>query len=377
MSDPVATSLTHIGRRAALALPLAVALPGRARAALSVVDAIGRQITLDRPATRIVLGFNFEEFTAIAGSAGWDRVVGYAKTQWSINRTTAFARYAAAIPRLNTLPDIGNQEAGNFSVETILALRPDVVILPEVWMAPLKEPIALIEATGVKIVLVDYNAQIPARHVASTLAMGAITDAGPRAEELAALYTARLADIQRRVASVGARRSAYIELGQAGAGSVGNTYWKAMWGCLLDLIGADNIAAGKIGGGWGPMSAEAVLAANPDTIFIAGSSWQNRPSAVLTGYGVALATARASLAPYARRPGWQGLAAIRTGEVYAIEHGLCRALYDYTAMQYLAKQLYPAAFRDIDPVAELRQYHERYLPVAFDGTWMMRAADAA
>lgn len=115
-----------------------------------------------------------------------------------------------------------------------------------------------------------------------------------------------------------------------------------------------------------------MLAAKPDVIFIAGSSWANRPNAVLTGFDADIAATRARLAPYTQRKGWAELPAIKAGELHAIEHGLCRALFDYTAMYCLAKQLYPAQFTDVDPVTELRRYHERYLPVKFEGTWMAR-----
>ena len=150
-----------------------------------------------------------------------------------------------------------------------------------------------------------------------------------------------------------------------------------MWGRLLEFAGADNIAAGRIPGAWGPLNPELVLAANPDAIFLAGSSWGNRPKAVLTGFDADITTTRARLAPYTQRHGWPELNAIRNGQLFAIEHGLSRALFDYTATYFIAKQLYPDRFADIDPVGELRQYHERYLPVTFEGTWMARLTPAA
>ncbi len=166
----------------------------------------------------------------------------------------------------------------------------------------------------------------------------------------------------------------YVELGQGGADVVGNTYWKGMWGRLFDMAGAENIAANRIPGAYAPLSPEYVLAANPDAVFIAGSSWVGRPNAVLTGFDADEATTRARLAPYAKRQGWAELAAIRNGQLFAIEHGLCRALFDYTATQYIAKAIFPDRFADLDPVAELRRYHEQYLPVTFEGTWMTRLA---
>jgi hypothetical protein len=120
-----------------------------------------------------------------------------------------------------------------------------------------------------------------------------------------------------------------------------------------------------------------VLAADPDAIFIAGSSWANHPAAVVTGFDANIAATRASLAPYAKRQGWPELKAIRTGQLFAIEHGLSRALFDYTATYYIAKQVFPDRFTDIDPVGELRRYHERFLPVKFEGTWMARLTPSA
>ena len=69
--------------------------------------------------------------------------------------------------------------------------------------------------------------------------------------------------------------------------------------------------------------------------------------------------------------------AVRNGQVFAVEHGLCRALYDFTATQFIAKSIFPDRFADLDPEAELRRYHEQFLPVAFEGSWMTRLTAAA
>ena len=362
-------------RRAILALGLAtpfLARPGRAAA--PIVDALGRPVALTAAAQRIVIGFNYEEFTAVAGPAGWDRVVGFSRTQWAVNRAAIFNRYADAIPRLRGLADVGTTEDNSFSMEAVLALRPDLVILPEWAFSALGPQVAQLEGLGIPVLVIDYNSEIPDRHVAGTIAMGVATGNEERARALATHYTAKLADIARRVQGEVRRPRAYVELGISGAGTVGNTYWKAMWGRLLDFAGAENIAAGRIPGAYAALNPEYVLAADPEAIFITGSSWPNRPQAVVTGFDADEATTRARLAPYAQRQGWAGLDAVRNGRVFAIEHGLSRALFDYTATYFIAKQLFPAAFADIDPVAELRRYHEQFLPVTFAGTWMTRLA---
>ena len=79
---------------------------------------------------------------------------------------------------------------------------------------------------------------------------------------------------------------------------------------------------------------------------------------------------------YVARPGWADLPAVRNGEVHAPDAGLARSLWDYTSMLYVAKRLHPDAFADADPVGELRRFHERFLPIAFEGEWMVRMAPA-
>ena len=366
-----------ISRRSALILPLVAALPDRARAAmLSFPDTAGRSVTLRAPAERIVIGFNFEEFTAVAGPAGWDRVVGFNKRQWAVNRTSNWKRYQAAIPRLTDLADVGASENGTFSVERVLGLRPDLLIVLALDYSGMGPAMAQIEQAGIPILVVDYNSQVLAKTVAGTLALGHATGNLDRAQALTDLYTARTADIARRVEGAD-RPKVYVELGQGGAGVIGNTYNNAMWGRMAELAGGTNIAAGRIPTGYSPMSAEAVLVSAPEHVFITASSWTGSPNAVQAGYDVEIATTRRTLAPYAGRPGWNTLPAIQSGELHAVETGLARSLWDWTATQYIAKQLHPTLFSDVDPVAGLRDYHERFLPVAFEGTWMARLTPAA
>lgn len=344
-----------------------------AAAPLEITDGIGRKVTINTPVNRVVLNFNFEEFTAVAGVEGWKKVVGISRAPWEGWRPVIFNRYKAVIPSLAEMPDIGNSDDNNFSIEKVIGLKPDVLILAEWTYSSLKDGKNQIEAAGIPIVVIDYNAQVLERHLASTRALGKVMGHEARAEELEQLYDAKYRDVMTRVARVSAERKpkVYVELGQAGAETIGNTYNGTMWGKILTLMGAENIAIGKIPGPWGPLNAEAVIAADPDVIFIAGSSWVNRPKAVKTGYEASADLTRQTLAPYAARAGWSNLAAVKSGNINAIEHGLCRTLFDFVAMEFIGKRLYPAQFADVDPEASLRAYHEKYLPVPYAGNWMI------
>jgi iron complex transport system substrate-binding protein len=355
-------------------LALASLVSGTAWAAtIEVTDAIGRKVKVNAPVQRVIVNFNYEEFTAVAGKDAWAKVVGISRAPWEGWRPVIFKRYAAVIPNLQAMPDIGHSDDGTFSAEKVVALKPDLLFMAEWTFKTMQTAREQIEAAGIPIVVVDYNAQLLERHMASTRVMGKVMGTEARAEELAQLYERQYKDIMARVAkaSGGAKKKIYVELGQAGPETVGNSYSGTMWGKIINLLGAENLADGKLPGPWGPLNAEAVIAADPDLIFMAGSSWVNKPKAVKTGYEATPEITRASLLPYVQRPGWANLRAVQSGHLHAIEHGLCRTLFDFVAMQYIGKQLYPEAFRDVDPDASFKAYHAKYLPVAYSGTWML------
>jgi iron complex transport system substrate-binding protein len=343
---------------------------------VQVVDAIGRTVTVNLPVQRVVVNFNFEEFTAVAGKEGWSRVVGMSRSLWEGWRPAIWQRYGAVIPNLKDQPEIGNTEDGNFSAEKVIALRPDVMFMANWTWTALTTAREQIEKAGIPIVVIDYNAQTLERHVASTRAIGVVMGQQERGEALAKLYEREtldtLARIKRAQAKPGAKKAkVLVELARDGAETIGNSYAGTMWGSILDTIGAENIANGRLQGPWGPLNAEYVIATNPDFVFLAGSSWTNRPKAVRLGYDMDEATTRRTLESYAQRPGWAGMNAVRNGEIHAIEHGLGRSLMDFAATQYIAKRLHPEEFKDVDPIASLRAYHERWLPVSFSGVWLL------
>jgi ABC-type Fe3+-hydroxamate transport system substrate-binding protein len=344
-----------------------------AAAPVEVTDALGRVVVVDAPAARVVVLFNFEEFTAIAGKEGWERVVAYNKTPWAAFRHSIWQRYAEAIPRILDLPDVGHPEDGTFSVEKTIAARAGVVLMPQWGYATHGTAVEQLARAGIPTVVIDYNAQMLERHVASTLAIGKVMGSEDRARELAQLYEREVADVKRRVEAALAagkpRPRVYVEVAMQGPDVVGPTQTTTMWGRILDLVGADNVAQGRIPGAQAPMNPEFLLAANPDAILLAGSSWRNQPRSVRLGYEVDEATARATMLPYLERPGWRDLKAVRERRVYAIQHGLARTLFDFTAMQMIAKRLYPEHFADVDPIAALKAYHERWLPIRFGGVW--------
>jgi hypothetical protein len=47
---------------------------------------------------------------------------------------------------------------------------------------------------------------------------------------------------------------------------------------------------------------------------------------------------------------------------------------DFIGMQFIARQIHPDLFSNLDPVAELARWHRDWLPVPLDGSWVASLA---
>ncbi|MCZ4432968.1 ABC transporter substrate-binding protein [Agrobacterium sp. SOY23] len=343
-----------------------------ALADITVKDLRDREVTIHEPARRILLGFNYEDYIAVAGTGAMERVVALSLTPWKDWRPEQYAAYVKAIPSISSLTDVGDTETGTFSVERAIAARPDLVILAAWQYDALGANADQLEAAGIPVVVIDYNAQTVDKHVRSTLLLGKVTGQEERAKELANGYRAAMDDILARAAKAGpSPKKIYVELGKKGPNEIGNTYGKGMWGGVIDMLGGVNIAKGQIEN-WGPLSPEYTLSAKPDIVVIAGSEWTGSPAAVLLGFNADKTLANDRLGAYFKRPGWADLPAVKNDEVHAIYHGGTRTLSDFIYVQYIAKLLYPEAFSDIDPGGEIERFYEKWLPVRAEGVFVLR-----
>lgn len=364
--------MSVILKTAALAAGLFAGLAATARAEITITDLRDRTVTLEEPAERVLLGFYYEDFLAVTGDGAVDRIVALSRSPWADWRPRQWAAYTAAFPQLAALPDVGNTESATFSVEAAIAADPDLVILAGWQYDSLGENAAQFDMAGIPVLVLDYNAQTLAKHLASTRALGAAMGTPERAEALATLYERMTKDTAARVAGAGpSDAKVYVELAQKGPEEVGNSYAGGMWGGVIDRLGGQNIANGQIEN-WGPLSPEYVLAQQPDVVLLAGSEWLNRPAAVPLGFGTDRALAQQRIDAYLARPGWVQLPAVEAGQVYGIYHGGSRTLSDFAFFRFIGKAIHPQAFANVDPQAELAAYYRDWLPIALDGTFMMR-----
>lgn len=337
---------------------------------ITFTDLSNRKIEIDGPINRIFLGFYEESYLAVAEN--FNKVVSISKGEWADFFNDQYNAYEKQMPELDKIIDTGSIYKGSFSMETLLNSKPQVAIVAPFQYETLAENIDKLEKSGIKVIVIDYNSQTLENHIKSTKILGKITGNKNRAEELIRNYENALNEVKERVENIKNRKKVYVELGNLGADQIGNSYGNYLWGSLVKLAGGNNIAENKIDS-YGPLSPEYILTSNPDAIFFAGANWANDAGdRVLIGFNVSPEQTWKRLAPYTKRTGWKKLNAIKNGEIYAVNHGGLRSIYDYVYVQYIAKSLYPELFKDIEPKENLENFYKKYLPITPEGTFMTK-----
>ena len=182
------------------------------------------------------------------------------------------------------------------NVEAIAAYRPDLVVLS----GDANDVVEGLHKLGIRVLL-----QPAAKKLADAYAeirqLGAVTGHGRAA---AALVKRMQRTISRIVKSVPKRHlSVYHELEPDLYSATSHTFI----GTIYKLFGLRNIAdaADSTGSGYPQLSAEYIVSANPDLIVLADTR-----------------CCGASAATVAKRPGWSGIAAVRTGSVVAVDDSI-------------------------------------------------------
>lgn len=342
-----------------------------------VTDVLGREVSVELPAQKVLLGFYYTDYMAIGGVKSFDNVVGFSKDVWTVWTPQSWNMYVKAVPQLDSIADVGEIEAGTFSIEKVLSLKPEVMILADWQYKALGPDVDRIEDAGIPILVVDYNAQKVENHVKSTMLLGKIAGEESRAKKLAEEYATNAKMITDRIEKDGRKAPrAYIEFGKKGPKDYGFTYGKNMWGALVTLAGGDNIAAPYVEW-WGPMNPEQVLASKPDVIFISGRETElnKNKEAQVMGVDIPKDEALRRLKGFEARTGWSELPAIQNKNLFALYQGASRTLADQAMIQYMAKAMYPDLFTDLNPNQTYLDFHKRYLPVVPLGTFVLSVND--
>ncbi|EJO5346304.1 ABC transporter substrate-binding protein [Clostridium botulinum] len=339
---------------------------------ITVTDVVGRKVKLKAPVNKVVLTFNFEEYMTVAGKEGFKKIVGWSRDYWKGRRQDVWKEFTEAYPELKKIPDVGYTVKKTFSVEKIITLKPDVVLMCANDYENNKTNIEKLNQAGIPVVFVNYHSQKTEDYTASTLLLGKVLGKEQRAKEVVAFYKNQVDKVYSKLKNIKkAEPKVYIELGTKGGSSTyGDSYGDIMWGALIKNCRAKNIAIDKVKK-MGPLSREYILSQNPETIIITGLSSNGNKNKLNLGYEGDKKDTKDTLNKYIKRSGWNKLNAVKNKKVYGIYHDFSRHIFDFAGLQYCAKAIYPEEFKDLNPEENLKEFYEKFYPLKLKGQWMV------
>ena len=297
---------------------------------VTITDSAGRNITLEKPARRIVA--HTIAVWVLAALNATDRVVG--TSMRSFREDPAFMK---VLPK--DVADVGSffGSGARVNVELIVSLNPDVVI------APIFYPESELEAKlppHVKVVRLDFN---DVKRLAQEMrTLGVIVNKTAEAEELVKKVERLLKLVKERVANATSRPKVYLEWHSPYSTPARGSDWHE----FIELAGGVNVFSDLEVQGLRStvqVSPEGVVQRAPDVIV------KNVPSSVYNPCAARNATALARLrAEIAGRPGWSSIPAVASNRTYVVSNVYNAGYGTAVHLVLLAKLIHPELFADID-----------------------------
>lgn len=354
-------------RAHAVAIALVIGAAARAGAqSVTITDLKDRTVTLAQPARRLLIddgrylvALSLLHKNPVAVLSAWPR---------DVNRIgeRVFEKYRAAFPRIDSIAQIPSS-AGSFSLEKVIAVRPDVAIFT-LGLGPSDEQVKQMESAGIKVIFIDFFSH-PLEHLDRSLIV--LGQATGRTTEARRFLEFRRAHMQVISKTLAAKRVAapkvFVEAHAGLNDDCCNSPGKGNVGDYIDFVGGHNIGADALSTTYGKLNLEFVIGQNPFVYIATGGPHLEKAGGLVLGDGYTPERARAALAKVAARPGIASLSAVKAGRVHGIAHQLLNSPLDILAVESFARWIHPELFAQIDPAATLAEINKRFLAVPLDG----------
>jgi iron complex transport system substrate-binding protein len=382
MISGVNFSMVNVTRRIAAALVVASAmmLTARAETPIRITDVVGREVVLERPARRIILGawVSLDALALIHPDpvsllAGWAGEAGANRFQLGPMRKR--------FPAIDQVPIVGKDTLETMSIEAVIAAKPDIVVLSRYdafrWASPTSNrALQQLASAGIPVAIVDFYLDPIANTETSLRLLGRILGREAQAEAFISLYKSRMDTIRTRIARAGPdTRSPSVFVHAFAARQ--DCCWTSGPGVgdgLTRISGGHSIGADVLTTPIGQMSLEYVLTRNPDIYVATGGQDVVPGSKFVLGRGITEEEARSGLQALAARADLSALGAIRNGRTYGIWQNFAHTPLHVVQGEVFAKWFHPDLFRDLDPRQTLERINRDFLAVPLEGTFWIDLA---
>jgi iron complex transport system substrate-binding protein len=362
-------------RRALLGGALALAAPAlaRAQAPIRVTDLLGRPVSLPRPPRRIVLGQG--RLLGLMGLLHPDPaslLAGWA-SDMPIVLPDEYAAWRRRFPGLAQVPQLGRRILADLSLESVLQLQPDLVLLSRNSIEPIgrdgrSEVLERVAALGLTCAVIDCMDDPLRDTLPSIRILGALLGREAQADALAGFYAAHLAALDGWIAAQQPPVTRVMLHNHGGGRACCYSIGQGSFAALIARVGGRSIAAELLPTPLGQLNMETVLT-DPWQVYVTTGGVYNGRGGVSLGAGIAPEEAARSLAAMLRAQRLDGPAAIRAGRAFGLWHGFNETPLHVVALEALIGWLHPVARPRFDPRATLDAFNSRFAAVPSEGTY--------
>lgn len=240
------------------------------------------------------------------------------------DKLVAIDKYSADVEGVNK--DLPKIDFRNPDAETIIALKPDLIIASGHNKSGENDPFALIKEAGIPVVYIPSSYSIDGIYGDIDF-MAEITGTEKKGKEIVENMKKEVDSIKAIGDKIEDKKKVYFEIG---SGSKLSSFGKDTFlNEMIEIIGAENIFANQKS--WISPSPESIVAANPDVILT------NMP--VVNGIK--------ATEDIKNREGWENITAIKEGAVYGIDkNASARPSQNVVkALKEMAKAVYPNEYK--------------------------------
>lgn len=364
--------MTRLFRIMVLLLAMMAGLPVARAEPITVTDILGRTVTLEKPAERVILaqgrhllGLGLIHPDPASLVVGW-------KEDLKLDPAT-FGAWKEKFPAIENIASVGGPSDMSFSVEKAISLKPDLVVIGSILgsladSSAVNHIVSQFEGAGIQVVFVDFFVKPTENALKSIQILGKLIGREEKTSEFTEFYTQRMQRIADRITPGLKRPTVFMQVHASGADCC-NSPGRGVFHDFIEAAGGHNLGAEVISGVAGKVSLEYLISKDPDIYVATGGAHMAAKKGLVLGAGIDRQTAAQSLANLVASPGLADLTAVSKKHVYGFWHLFNDSPVHILMIEAMARWYHPDLFADIDPQATLDELNERFLAVPMRGTY--------
>ena len=344
-----------------------------------ITDILGRNVEVPKKVERVLMGGQRMLYTTailnkenpLQGIVAWP-------DDLQQNDPGTYKKYQQRFSEIGDIKQTGEVYDGSMSVEQALESRPDVFIVSANSFDAARDAgiVDGLNKAGIPTVAVDYFTDPVKNTAPSVRLLGKVLGHEKEAEKYARFYESKVGMVHKRLEKTKATPTPTFLWRAPGYFDCCSTFAKSNLAQLVTAAGGKNLGDDMIEGKQGQVSPEALAGKDPDVIIATGADWTGakqqpkKTGFIPLGYDESADQAARDFQRVVNgQPVLKEMRAVKDKRAYAAWHHFYDSPYNYLAIEWFAKAMHPDLFADIDPQADMKELHEKFLPVEASGTF--------